>query len=241
MFKIIYKPLSKRAMLRAIVDRDRRDPGQFEASDYLGSTSFEESVLRSKFTAADVKRMHKDMWRKYDELSLKLTTWASRGAADNEKFGCLALAMHRALLDYGVDRKYSYSLTKDSCCQVYKKAAGMVLLLARIVARNPKKQIQACVKAFQVYPFSRPGYNWEIVPDDSEENAVYVRWTKRCPFHHFLRQFEEGEEFLLIAQCEMDYSLAELWGGWFDRPCLQAIEGAEYCDMRFNVKPLIKR
>ncbi len=180
MFKIIYKPLSKRAMLRAIVDRDRRDPGRFEPSDYLGSTGFEESVLRSKFTAADVKHIHKDMWRKYDELSPKLTTWASSGAADMEKWGCMSLAMHRALLDYGVDRKYSYSLTKDSAWQLYKKIGRLVDLLARIVARNPKKQIQACVKAFQVYPFSRPGYDWEIVPDDSEENAVYVRWTKKC-------------------------------------------------------------
>ncbi len=26
-----------------------------------------------------------------------------------------------------------------------------------------------------------------------------------------------------------------------DRPCVRAVEGADYCDMRFNVKTLVKR
>jgi hypothetical protein len=130
-------------------------------------------------------------------------------------------------------RAYARILISDTLWRTYKIGASMPLMIARVLSRNPKKRLRICVKAFTFFPFGRPGYQFEIVPDDSPENAISVKWT-RCPKIDYLKT-HQAEDLCLECLCNLDYPLLEYWGGRFDRLCTQA-EGAPYCHMRFNIK-----
>lgn len=68
-----------------------------------------------------------------------------------------------------------------------------------------------------------------------------IKWF-RCPQIDYIRPIKaEAEDMLLACVCNQDYGLAEYWGGWLDRPCVQAVERADYRHMRFKAKLLVKQ
>jgi hypothetical protein len=216
LFKLFYKSLLKRSGFRAIADRNRNphDPAN------------------GKFSRADTRHILQEVWRNFDKLAPDIPDEPTLGAKHNVRFACMALSLYRALLAEGLEKDYALVLVNDTLWLLYKKAAFVARAIARIISRDPKRQIRICVKVFMVFPFSKPGYQFAIVPDEAEENAIAVKWT-RCVLVDYLRKYN-AEDLCLACLCNLDYPLLEYWGGKFDRPCLQAVEGADYCHMRFN-------
>jgi len=222
MFGAFYNVLLRRSAYRAIADRNR-DP---------------HDLAKGKFSRADTRWILRKAWLNYEQLVPSIPHEPTLGARHNVRFACIALSLYRALLMEGLEKDYALLLVNDTLWLLYKKAAFVARALARILSRDLKKQIRICVKVFMVFPFSRPGYQFDIVPDDAEENAISVKWT-RCVIIDYLRKYD-AEDLCLACLCNLDYPLLEYWGGRFDRPCLQAVEGAEYCHHRFNTGPNAK-
>lgn len=216
MFKLLYMPLLKRSGYRAIADRNR-DP---------------HDLPRGKFSRSDTRRILRNAWGNYDTLAPDIPDEPTLGAKNNVRFACMALSLYRALLAEGVENDYALLLVNDTLWLLYKKAGFVARTIARILSRDIKKRIRISVKVLMLFPFSKPGYQFDIVPDEAEENAMAVKWT-RCVTIDYLRKYD-AEEVCLACLCNLDYPLLEYWGGTFDRPCLQAVEGADYCHMRFN-------
>lgn len=218
-FKTLYRVLLRRATRCAIVDRNK----------CLNSAE------QGKFTRAELGQMLQTLWAHYDELAPDIPQEPTLGAKHNVRFACVALCLHKVLRERGVDDRYAMTLVNDSLWLIYKWAASVPRLIARILSRDPKKRIWICVRIFTLFPFNRPGYEYEVIPDDAPETAIAIKWT-RCVTIDYLRK-HGAEALCLECLCNLDYPLLEYWGGSFDRPCLQAVEGADYCHMRFNIRP----
>jgi hypothetical protein len=218
-FRAIGKPLLKRAAHRAITDRNR----------HLQKPEC------GKFDSAEVNRILDKLWQNYDELVGEIPHEPTIGAQLNVRAAGLGLAFYRTLLGEGIDKEYAKILINDTLWHPYKAFAFLPRLTARLITRDVRKQIRICVKMFLLFPFSEPGYRFEIIPDDDKNNAIAIKWF-RCPIIDFLRK-HHADDLCLACFCNLDFALMEYWGGQFERPCVQAVEGAEYCHMRFNVIP----
>lgn len=217
MFRFLYSFLLKRSAYRALADRNR-DP---------------HDLTKGKFSREGTRRILRKTWQNYDRLVPDIPDEPTLGAKHNVRFACMALSVYRALLKEGIEKDYAFILVNDTLWLLYKKAAFVARSIARILSRDRKRQIRICVKAFMAFPFSKPGYEFDIVPDEAEENAIAVKWT-RCVLIDYLRKYD-ADDMCLACLCNLDYPLLEYWGGTFDRPCLQAVERADYCHMRFNI------
>jgi len=218
LYKLIYRSLLKREARRSIVGRNRAL----------------KNAERGKFDRGDVNVVLVNLWRHYDKLSPDIPKEPTVGARHNVRFACMTLAFYTALLEAGIEEDDAKVLINDTLWRLYKKAAFLPRLIARILTSDLKRRLRICVKTFMFFPFSEPGYKFEIVADNSSENAIAVKWT-RCPKIDYLRR-QGAEELCLACLCNLDYPLLEYWGGRFDRPCVQAVEHAHYCHMRFNIR-----
>jgi hypothetical protein len=216
LFKSLHKVLLGRASRRTLVGRGRRIA----------------AAEKGRFTKKDVRRILERTWRIFDRLSPEIPREPTVGAKHNVRFACLALCLLNALAEEGVEREYARILISDILWQTYKIGASVPLLIARLLTRDPKRRVRLCAQLFMAFPFNRPGYQYEILPDDSPENAIAVKWT-RCPKINYLKT-HQAEDLCLECLCNLDYPLLEYWGGQFERPCTQA-EGAAFCHMRFNI------
>lgn len=193
------------------------------------------------FNRAEVHRILDQVWRNFDELAPDIPPEPTFGSRMLVRWACVTLAFYRALLAAGIEKDYARTLLYDSLWLGYKKSAFLPRLISRLLSRDPQKRMRICAKMFMRFPFNPPGYRFEIVPDDDKENAIAVKWFRCCMIDYIRPLGTEAEENLLACGCNLDYALVEYWGGWFDRPCVQAVEGAEYCHMRFQAKPMVKR
>jgi hypothetical protein len=216
LFKMLHKVLLGRASRRTLVGRGRRIA----------------AAEKGRFSKKDVRRILDRTWRIFDILSSEIPREPTIGAKHNVRFACLALCLLKALDEEGVGREYARILISDILWQIYKIGASVPLLIARLLTRDRKRRVRLCAQLFMAFPFNRPGYQYQILPDDSAENAIAVKWT-RCPKIDYLKT-HQAEDLCLECLCNLDYPLLEYWGGRFDRPCTQA-EGAAFCHMRFNI------
>ena len=212
---MILRPVVQWAATRAIVGRNRlRDRSEY-----------------GRFTRADVRRIHREASRLFGELASGRPREPTRGGRMNVLLACLTLAYFRALLAAGVERAYAIELLADAAWKIYEQWGRVPLVLARVVTRDPTQQMRWRVSSFLRFPFNPPAYEFDRVPT-ADGIAVTMH---RCPVADYLRAHDAGD-LCLGSWCNMDYALAELWGGSLQRTGTLA-GGARECDFRFAVKP----
>lgn len=216
LLKIVQKSLLKRAARRTILDRCR----------------CQEKPEKCRFNRADVRHVLKQTWRNYDELAPDIPSESAFASRMGVRIACMLLSLYRALLATGVKKDYATSLIGDLLWKMYKKFVGISGLISRILSRDPKKRMRICVKMFYLIPCKPPGYVYKVVPDDDENNAIAIKWT-RCPVIDYFRQYKL-DDICLAFFCNMDYAIVDYWGGWLDRPSVMS-EGANCCYIRCNV------
>jgi hypothetical protein len=97
-----------------------------------------------------------------------------------------------------------------------------------LVSRDPTQRLRLSVNAFLTYPFSRPGYRFNDVPEDDGRSLDMVR----CPVADYLGQ-RDAADLCAGSWCNLDYALAEMWGGRLQRSST-LVAGAKCCDFRFT-------
>jgi hypothetical protein len=216
--KVTYKPAVKWAANRILKGR------------YLDRAELE----KGRFTQTDIDRILDKTWRNYDELAptAHVELLKTQGNRQNKLLGVLTHGLYRALLDEGVVAEYATELTSDLIWLIYEKWIAFPRSIARLLARDPQKQMNVMLQMFLHYPFSPPGYDSKA----SAEKDVFTLDIHRCPVYDYFKTHGE-EGFMLNSWCKTDFALAQVMtkGGSYERPHTLT-SGDKICDMKWYGK-----
>ncbi|MGO9955143.1 MAG: L-2-amino-thiazoline-4-carboxylic acid hydrolase [Solirubrobacteraceae bacterium] len=97
-----------------------------------------------------------------------------------------------------------------------------------MITRDPVRRLRLSVNAFLTFPFGRPGYQFDDVPQPDGRSLD----MQRCPVGDYLGS-RSAADLCEGSWCNLDYALAEMWGGTIERSTT-LVTGASCCDFRFR-------
>jgi hypothetical protein len=210
------QPLARIAASRAIVgrNRSRTDPAT------------------GRFTRREVAGFVSDAFDRFERHRPGLPSEPTVGSRQNVALAALTLSLMEVLLQAGVERPYAIELTGDTCWRFYRQWGGATKAVTSVLSRNPTRRLRLSVDAFLTYPFGRPGYRFDDVPEDDGRSLNMLR----CPVADYLGQ-RGASDLCAGSWCNLDYALAEMWGGTLERSSTLVL-GADCCDFRFHALPV---
>lgn len=116
-----------------------------------------------------------------------------------------------------------------------RKWAIVPMFIARFSTRDRAGRMKFCVNAFLRFPFNSPGYKLERIPSDCGIAFNILA----CPIASYLQQ-QGGADLCVASWCNLDFALAEMWGGKLERTGTLA-EGKDRCDFQFKIVPVPSR
>jgi hypothetical protein len=203
------KPVVRRVACRAIAgrNRSRTDP------------------TAGRFTRSQVSRIVNHGFERFEHQTSDLPSEPTLGSRQNVLLAALTLSFLEALEVDGIERGYAIELTGDVCWRFYRQwGAG-----TRVITRDPVRRLRLSVNAFLTFPFGRPGYRFDDVPQ-ADGRSLDMR---RCPVADYLGS-HGAADLCAGSWCNLDYALAEMWGGTLQRTGT-LVAGAHCCDFRFRV------
>ncbi|HSZ15040.1 MAG TPA: L-2-amino-thiazoline-4-carboxylic acid hydrolase [Solirubrobacteraceae bacterium] len=206
------KPFARVAAGRAIVgrSRSRTDP------------------TVGRFTHGEVSCFAKDAFVRFERRIPGLPGEPTIGARQNVMLAALTLSLLEILEEAGVERGYAIELTGDTCWRFYRHWGRITKTATNLMSRDPTRRLRLSVNAFLAYPFGRPGYRFNDVPEDDGRSLDMVR----CPVADYLGQ-RGAADLCGGSWCNLDYALAEMWGARLQRSGT-LVGGASCCDFRFH-------
>ena len=145
----------------------------------------------------------------------------ARSGAAHQLFGKIWLSLGQ--------RAYAIELTADVCWRFYRQWGQGTRAVTRLITRDPVRRLRLSVNAFLTFPFGRPGYQFDDVPQADGRSLD----MQRCPVADYLGS-RGAADLCAGSWCNLDYSLAEMWGGTLERSGT-LVAGASCCDFRFRV------
>jgi len=199
-----------------------------------------------RFLRHDVDAILNQLWHNVDDMipEARLEKIPTIGNQQMVFLAVLTIAAYHALLKAGVEKNYAIELFADIGWKLYSKFVTIPKMIAKILTRDPQKQVNITLRMFLIYPFSTPGYPGYECKVWSEPNRCCTYWT-HCPPYEFVRQYVEvhgdhGElEAFQRSWCWYDWSLTYAIvdggykvGGHYERiHTLSA--GDDVCDMNW--------
>jgi hypothetical protein len=205
---------------------------------------------RGRLLRHDVDRILDRAGRELEQLSLEanLERLPTRGSRHNVLLALFTVAAYHAVVERGIERRYAAELVADVGWKLYAKMVTVPRLVARLLCRDPQRQIQLILRIFMFYPFGAPGRPGYEVKAWSEADRFCTFWT-HCPPHQAVRDTIErhgdgGElEAFRMSWCSYDWALtyALLDGGFqekghYERPHTMSA-GDDVCDMCWYARP----
>lgn len=187
---------------------------------------------QGRFTHADVDSILAETWRRYAELAPVAPDEPTLGSRMNVHLAVLSLACFQTLLARGVERTYAIDLFADMAWAIYEKWGRIPDSVVQLLARTPLQRLRLDVDALLRFPFNPPGYEIERLAD-AEGVSFNVR---RCPIAEYF-EAHGAADLCVTSWCNLDYALAEMWGGHLERSGTLA-NGDPLCDFRFVPGPL---
>lgn len=187
------------------------------------------AVLATTTLADDADAVLAEMWKGYYALEPSLPIERTLGAVFTTHLAVLTLAMHRTLQARGLDEETSYGLIHDIGWRFYTHMGEPPLLFASAFTRDPDKRLRLATDLFRLFPFGAPSYLWHDVP--SPEGVVAFDCV-RCPVAELFAK-HDASELCVRTWCQLDFPLAEQWGGRLEREGTIAM-GRERCDFRWH-------
>jgi hypothetical protein len=181
-----------------------------------------------RFTQREVAGIVRDTFDRFERHVPGLPGEPTIGSRQNVMLAALTLSLLEALERVGVEREYAIELTGDTCWRFYRQWGRITKTITSLVSRDPTQRLRLSVNAFLTYPFGRPGYRFDDVPEDDGRSLDMVR----CPVADYLRQ-RDAADLCAGSWCNLDFALAEMWGGRLQRSTT-LVSGAKCCDFRFH-------
>jgi hypothetical protein len=202
--------------------------GRVAFSGLVGRNRDQDHPTKGRFTHAEVKEILAQVWKKYGQLSSELPKQSALGNQMNLYLSCITFCCLQTLLEFDIERSYAIELISDMAWKVYEKWGAIPFIFARLQNHDPRERMRFAVNAFLRFPFSPPGYLLErLTSDDGISFNI-----KKCVVTEYFR--EQGAADLCVGTwCNLDFALAEMWGGWLERTETLAA-GDPRCDFRFK-------
>lgn len=210
--KTMYRPAIKRAAYACLVGRNR-DRTRLD---------------KGRFTRPEVDEILDKVWQSYHQLAPTIPHEPKLGNRMNMLLACITLSCLRAMLSAEIERGYAIELIGDIAWKVYEKWGRIPLFVAGLLTRNPREQMSKSVKMFLKFPFSPPGYVFVYLPSIDGISFDMLR----CPVAEYF-QSQYASDLGTGTWCNLDFPLAELWGGWLERTGTLS-SGSTRCDFRFR-------
>ena len=185
-------------------------------------------ALRGSLPSKEVGHILQETWRMYDQLVPRIPKESTRGSRLMLRLAACAVSLYRALLQKSFSAEEASRLVSEAAWLVYAKMALPPRVLATLLTRNPLGRLKIATDFFRWFPFGPPSYRMEDVP---AEAGVVAFDVLRCPVAEFFRQ-EGLPELCVHTFCELDFPLANAWGGSLERTGTLA-GGAKRCDFRW--------
>jgi len=193
--------------------------------------------IKGRFTRAQVKGILAQTWLYLDERLPKANldqqeTWGNR---QNVFLAVATQAAYRAFITAGIDNEYAIELISDIAWKVYASWLSFPRFLAKIISRDPQKQMNFILRIFLWYPFSQPGYQREI---REAVDGFHTHWF-RCPPYEYFKNHGDSEDMKVFNRtwCQFDWAVAQaiVARGKYERPHTLSA-GDTICDMRWYVE-----
>jgi hypothetical protein len=212
--KLLYRPLIRWTIQRTLVGRNR----------CRGHSEY------GRFAQEEVDDLLAQAWRRFDDLAPGLPEQPTIGSRMNVALAGITLAVFQTLLAAGMERGYAIELFADAAWRIYAIWGRIPDAIARRLAQDPVERLRMDVDAFLRFPFNPPGYRFSHIP---EERGVAFDML-HCPIAEYLGS-HGAADLCTEAWCNLDYSLAEMWGGRCERTGT-LVTGSECCDFRWRVQ-----
>lgn len=183
---------------------------------------------KGRFTKEDVAELLRRVWTMYDELAPHVPQEPKLGNQINILLACVTLACFRVLISDGVERKYAIELISDIAWKIYEQWGRIPIFGASLFTRDPREQMMIAVNVFLQFPFTPPGYIFKRLPSNDGTALNMLR----CPVADYFHQ-QNASDLCVGTWCNLDFALAEMWGGWLERTTTLA-NGDTQCDFRFR-------
>jgi L-2-amino-thiazoline-4-carboxylic acid hydrolase len=217
LLKLIYRPWIGRSARATLIGRNR------------SQTNFE----NGRFTSADVSNILNRVWAEYDELASTVPRAPTVGSRMNLLLACMTFSCFRTLLSMDVERPYAVELIGDIAWKLYEAWGQLPRAIARLSRRDAREQLRLCVNLFLRFPFGPPGYRFNRLPSSEGISLDIIH----CPVASYLKK--QGAADLCVGTwCNLDFALAEMWGGRLERGETLAA-GCARCDFRFKADPRV--
>jgi len=206
------KPVVRRVAGRAIAgrNRSRTDP------------------TAGRFTRSQVSRIVNHGFARFDRRVPDLPSEPTLGSRQNVLLAALTLSFLEALEADEIERGYAIELTADVCWCFYRQWGQGTRAVTRLITRDPVRRLRLSVNAFLTFPFGRPGYRFNDVPEADGRSLD----MQRCPVADYLGS-HGAADLCAGSWCNLDYALAEMWGGTLERSTT-LVTGGSCCDFRFR-------
>jgi len=186
-----------------------------------------------RITRRETDRVVSEALRNLEGCAAEANAEPSLGARINVRLAGVTLAAHRALTAAGIEKTYSTELVSDAAWWVYKKWGWPAAGLAWVARRDSLGRLRFATDLFRSFPFNPPGY---LMEDISAANEVAFD-VRRCPVAEYFRR-HGASDVCVATWCNLDYALAEQWGGRLERAGTLAA-GADRCDFRWKVPNVV--
>jgi len=213
----------------------------FKRSAYqilVGRYRNREKPTQGRFTRGQVDNLLSEIWRHLDRLVPKanLEQYKTLGNRQNVYLAIATRAAYQAFLEAGIEAAYATELISDIAWKVYASWLAIPRFFARLVTRDPQKQMNFILRAFMRFPFSKPGYKRKVWQDADGLNTHFYR----CPPQAYFQRNGTPEEMLFFFRtwCTFDWAIANemVAGGRYERPHTLSA-GDEVCDMKWYGRP----
>jgi len=208
----LFRWLINRAAHRAI-DGRRRSPLQIDSS---------------RFSPQEVDHLLKQVWEAFRRDTSGVSSPTNTGNRSLIQLARLSLNCLEVLVAAGIQRTYAIVLIGDTAWLVYQKWGRLSWAFSRLYSADPRNRLERSVSQFLQFPFSAPGYTFELI--DTESGVGFN--ILRCQVADFMIGVD-AVDLCVETWCSLDYSLAAQWQSTLERSCT-IVEGCESCDFRFT-------
>jgi L-2-amino-thiazoline-4-carboxylic acid hydrolase len=181
-----------------------------------------------RFTRSQVNHIVNHGFERFEHQMPDLPSEPTLGSRQNVLLAALTLSFLEALEADGIERGYAIELTGDVCWRFYRQWGLGTRAATRLITRDPVRRLRLSVNAFLTFPFGRPGYEFDDVPQPDGRSLD----MHRCPVADYLGS-RGAADLCAGSWCNLDYALAEMWGGTLHRTGT-LVAGANCCDFRFR-------
>jgi len=185
-----------------------------------------------RFTPGEVNGIVGEAFVRLERQVPGLPAEPTTGARQNVILAALTLSLLEALVEAGVERGYAIELVGDVCWRFYRHWGRAAKAGTRLISSDPTRRLRLSVGTFLTYPFGRPGYEWNDVPQPDGRSLDMLR----CPVAEYLGR-RDAADLCAGSWCNLDYALAEMWGARLKRSGT-LVAGAGCCDFRFHALPV---